>query len=722
MGIQIQNNRFLFTGRRSSYAFAVTKKSEHCEAGFLRHLHWGGIISMDDLPNAETLFRSQIGVNGPRRVEVQAQEYPAWGGQLRNEPALKISYEDGVRSAVLKYASHEVQENHLTVILCDDRIPELTVELHYRFYPQFDLIDRWSVLRNNTTQKIRIESILSAAWQFPVGRIRRLTHLAGRWGKEHSLNRTILSQSKIVLENTNGLSGPFNEPFFCLDDGSAGEEYGNVYCGALHWSGNWKIAIEKNSYDMCSATGGIHDFDFSCALAPGESFETPVFSGLFSPNGFGGASRALHDYQREILMPQTIMQREMPLVFNSWRSLHNTVSEERVLQLAEKAESIGIELFVIDDGWQKALGDWTPDPVKFPNGLKKISQQMRKSGMTLGLWAEIESFEVKSDLYQRHPEWALRYQAADPVYVHRKDMGRSSLILNLAIPEVAEYLYDSLDRLIGENDIGYFKIDMNTYISTPGWDAVPKDRQQSVWVDYVRNLYLIFARLQRKYPDVIFENCAAGSARSDLGMMHFFTRINRSDNQDTLDILSMHEGFTYLHPARSAGGACHISDESGAVNGRSLPLQYQAVAGMTGSLSIACNLCKASGEKLQLLKEYGDLYKKIRHIPQFGDLYRICSVSTSKAAVFEFVSKDQKEVCVVVLGHSTQFADCGFHFQLKGLNRNYIYRLTAYGDNYNSEIMSPLPETASGAGLMEYGVDVPLKGDFDSRLLLYRNV
>ncbi|MDD5727866.1 MAG: alpha-galactosidase [Victivallales bacterium] len=717
-----KENCFLLSAENFSYAFKVS------ENGILQHLHFGGRIERtEDLPSLEKILSYRH--RAPHHKIFAAQEYPAWNGNFFDEPALKINFPDGMRCAVLKYRDFSINElndgsKELVAVLAEQSYP-LRVKLHYRLFPGLSLMERWSEIINEGAGPITLDSVMSAAFYFP--RIRneyRLSYLTGRWGKEGTINHSPVNQGKIVLESRTGLSGPCAMPFFALDDGSADEHSGRVWFGSLLWSGNWKLTVEKNAYEQTSVLGGINDFDFSWPLKGGETFTTPAFSAGLSLNGFGESSRILHRYERDHLLPQKTASKAMPLIFNSWSCMGIEVDENKIFALAEKAAAVGAELFVIDDGWQRALGDWIPDPKKFPNGLKPVIDKVKACGMNFGLWVEVESFEINSTLYREHPEWAMRFGKHQPFIRRRDDIDRQSMMINFARDDVREYIYHTLHRLLRDTGITYLKLDMNSALTDPGWDEVPEAEKQTIWVKYVNSIHYIFGRLSRDFPDVLMENCASGAARSDLAMSRYFGRMNRSDNQDTLDILRLHEGFTWLHASRLAGGGCHISDDAiYHINLRRPPMKFQAYAGMMGSLSIGKNLPKCSQEELREIAGYAELYKKIRHIPQFGDLYRLASHYDNPYAAFEYVSTDKTEALLFIFGHSLQFGDKVPNFILYGLDPDMLYE-TEYFGNVPQKIkrtasVSDYPPV-SGRGLMEIGVQVELLGDYDARILYFK--
>lgn len=684
-----QKRRFILQMENSTYALGLNQQ------GALVHLWWGGAVSRnEDLPDP---------------AGGAMQEYHAWGEYFFDEPALKLTFADGTRDTRLRYVDHAIEGDELRVRLHDTFYP-VAVTLVYRVHADCDIVDRHCIVANEGDAPVTIESVQSAGWYLPRGRAYRLTSQAGRWGREYQPQQWPIGQGKVVLETRRGVSGPDQTPFFWIDaDGTADEERGSVWFGALHWSGNWRIAVEKNRDDQVRVTGGINDFDTILTLQPGASFTTPVFSGGYTEGGFGAASRLLHDYQRRHVMRPGRADLLLPLIYNSWGTFQFNIDEQRMMKLAELAAGIGVELFVIDDGWfgnrindTCSLGDWQPSPERFPNGLQPLIDKVNSLGMDFGIWLEPEMVSPDSDLYRAHPDWVFHFpNRTGSQYRHQ-------LTLNLAREDVKEFAYQTMRDLLAKHNIRYFKLDNNRYVSEAGWpDAAPAE-QRAVWVKYIENFYDIFARLTREFPDVIFENCASGGGRVDFAMQRYFDRMNRSDNQDPLDELALHEGFTWANLAKMAGGGCHISQGMRSINGRLTPRRFQAHVGMLGSLAIGENLFECTPEQLAELRGYAELYKAIRPVTHRGDVYRLESARSGRRAVFQYVSKDRREAVLFVLGHSMQFRDVLPNIHLRGLAPERVYEV---------EGASPM----SGQGLMTLGLPVKLAGDFDSKIIRLRS-
>ncbi len=488
--IRFDQNRktWLIITSHSSYALGTAPN------GQLQHLYWGAPLwRIEDIPGAQA--SDGLSSFDPGEM-LENEEYPGWGGPRYYEPALKITRSDGNRDLVLHYASQSIEGDELTINL-KDIVDPIEVALHYRVYPQQGIIARSSVIRNGTRQPLRIESAQSASWYLPSGDGYRLSYLSGRWLAETQLNQEPVHEGLKVLESRLGHTGHNLNPWFAIDSGDASETEGRVWFGALAWSGNWRISVEQTPYRQVRVTGGLNTFDFSYTLKPGESLETPAFYGGFTQAGFGEASRLLHNLERNEIEPHGAKARVRPVLYNSWEATEFNVTEAGQKALAAKAAKLGVELFVIDDGWfgkrnsdHAGLGDWVVNPAKFPNGLKPLISYVNGLGMDFGLWVEPEMVNPDSDLYRAHPDWVMNFPGRP-----RSEL-RNQLVLNLARNDVRDYILTVLNKLATEYNIRYFKWDMNRTFSEPGWPEAAPDEQKELWVRYVWNLYDIMARLR----------------------------------------------------------------------------------------------------------------------------------------------------------------------------------------------------------------------------------
>jgi alpha-galactosidase len=693
---------WLLSTRQNSYAIGLGAD------GALRHLYWGAPLwRPDDLAGAPA--RRDISSFDPRQM-LEAEEFPAWGGPRYYEPAVKLSREDGNRDLVLRYASYRIQQNDLDIVLKDIN-DAIEVTLHYRVYPEHGILRRSATIRNGTTRPLTLESAQSAVWNLPPGEGYQLTYLTGRWAAETQMNHEAIHEGQKVLESRKGHTSHNFNPWFAIDSGDAGEEHGNVWFGALGWSGNWRISVEQTPYGQVRVTGGLNSFDFSYPLRPGESLDTPPFFGGFSASGFGTASRMMHRFTREQILPGGATSRLRPVLYNSWEATTFGVNEQGQKDLATKAAKLGVELFVMDDGWfgarnndRAGLGDWFVNPQKFPQGLRSLIDHVHSLKMDFGLWVEAEMVNANSDLYRAHPDWIINFPGRP-----RSEL-RNQMVLNLARNDVKEYIFDVLDKLATENDVRYFKWDMNRSFSEPGWPEVAATEQRKLWVQYVRNLYEIFDRLRAKHPNLEIESCSGGGGRVDLGILQRVDEVWPSDNTDAFDRLRIQEGFGQAYPAKIM--SAWVTDVPN-MNTRSTPLAFRFLTAMQGALGIGSNLNKFSEQDSTLASNMIAAYKRIRATVQTGDLYRIASPRKSDVTVNEYVAGDGRQAVVFALRHEQQYNTAAAVIRLRGLAERATYKL----ESVNNKLVERQTQL-SGAYLMNVGINVNLRGDFDATAVI----
>jgi len=570
---------------------------------------------------------------------------------------------------------------------------------------------------NNADEVVTMDSLKSAAWHVPDGRDYRLTHLAGHWGSEYGINRLMLTQARTELSCKRITCGASQQtPFFALDpDGASTETAGEVYYGVVHWSGNFSIGVERQFGKHVTVVGGVNDFDSCYRLQPGESFETPWFTGGFSGRGFERMSETFYDWQLDHLMPRgktfDKAHAERPVIYNSWYPYLFDVREDNCLGLIDKCADLGVELFVIDDGWMPkrvddtaGLGDWIADPARFPNGLEAIADACHAKGMLFGLWVEPEMVNPDSDLYREHPDWVIH----DPT--RERTLQRNQLVLNLARDDVRDWAIEWLDRVVETYKLDYLKWDMNRYVSENGWPDAPAEERKSLSIRYTRNLMKIWQHLNEKFPDVLFENCASGGGRSDFGMVPYADRINRSDNADPVDVMVLHEGFSMLFVPKTAGGAGNIAPHAHHIHERPTPLDFRVIWGMTGSMSIGINLLTAEDEVLETLKKGIAEFKRVRGDLQDAYVYRIASARENPYALFEYVRRDRKAFTLFAFSHGMRCWDLMTpRFRMRGLIADGVYECED-------------GRRMTGGALMNIGLSVPMKGDYSSVMSVWRMI
>jgi alpha-galactosidase len=693
-----------------SYVFGINEKKA------VQTLYWGRRLNSADHFGAASYGPGAASFDPPNNTT--RQEFVAWGEGLYVEPDLKITFPDGNRDLVLQYVSHTIAGNHLTLTL-KDISREVYVELQYEMDASTGVLRRSAEVENKTSSPLTIEQVSSGTWTLPRGQDYRLRYLTGRWAGEWNLREQLIQPGKTILESRRGSTGAQNNPWFAIDHkGSNDQDSGDVWFGGLGWSGSWQISVEQDQVQQVRVTGGPNSFDFSYRLAPGESLQSPYFYAGYTHDGIGGASRLLHRFEIGSLLPGAPHPKLRPVLYNSWEATGFHVDEAGQEVLAEKAASIGVERFVVDDGWfgeraddHAGLGDWYVNPVKFPHGLKPLIDKVHSLGMDFGLWVEPEMVNPDSDLYRKHPDWVLNFTGRP------RTEGRNQLVLNLARPDVHEYVLNFLDKLLKENDIAFLKWDYNRNWSEPGWPAVAPEDEKKVYITYEQNFYSILEELRKRHPGVEIESCSGGGSRVDLGVMHYTDEVWPSDNTDAFDRLKIQDGFTYAYTPGVM--MAWVTDSPSQLNHRTLSLDYRFLSSMQGSLGIGANLNDWKPEDFAIAKKMVAQYKQIRELVQRGALYRLISPRDgSEQSVTESVSTDQTSAVTFAFLHSSGMLYPFPRIYLRGLKPDTMYSIEAL----DGKLASDTPAVESGAFWMQNGVDVNLQGDFQAAAFTLKTV
>jgi len=707
-GYDSDSKVFRLDGGNVSYVFGVNSRGE------LQQLYWGGRLEASDRFPAATPKREWASFDSS--YTNTPQEYAGWGAGLFIEPALKVTFGDGNRDLVLHYDSHEKTQAGLDVVLKDIK-RSFFVTLHYSIDPESGILARSATILNRGADDVTIEQAAAAAWALPHAAAGyTLNYLTGRWAGEWTLTQEPLHPGARVFESRRGSTSHQNNPWFAIQAGAPSEDSGEVWFGALAWSGSWRITVEQDQLDSVRVTGGFNPFDFGYVLHSGQSLETPVFYGGYSAHGLGGASRLLHHFEIEQLLPRRVgtgphaAPKPRPVIYNSWEATEMNVSEAGQIALAEKAKALGVDRFVMDDGWfgqrktdHAGLGDWYVNPEKFPHGLKPLIEKVHALGMDFGLWVEPEMVNPDSDLYRKHPEWVLNFPGRP------RSEQRNQLVLNLARPDVRAYILSFLDKLLTENDIAFLKWDYNRNWSEPGWDQVPPSEQKKVYVEFTRNLYSILAELQRRHPKVELESCSGGGGRVDLGILKYADEVWPSDNTDPFDRLTQQDGFTYAYTPQIM--MAWVTDSPHWLNNRTTSLTYRMLSSMQGSLGIGANITKWNDEEMATARRLIAAYHEVQPTIVQGDLYRLISPrNNSEFSATQTVNRDKSQSVVFAFIHSTQEGRLFPRLKLKGLDPAAQYAFTPI----EGKAQQGTPAAASGAWWMNHGIDMDdnFRGDF----------
>jgi len=699
-------------GGNSTYAFGVNERGE------LQSLYWGGRLGAHDAIAAAHSLPEMASFDSP--YTTTPQEFASWGAGLFTEPALKVTFADGNRDLVLHFVRTMPANAQNIDVELKDISREVYVTLHYSMDAESGILARSATIENRERQAVIVEQAAAAQWTLPPARY-TLTYLTGRWAGEWNVNQEPLQGGERVLESRRGSTGQQANPWFAIsrdESGkvvgpfAAGEEHGEVWFGALAWSGSWRFTIERTQRDAVRVTGGFNPFEFGYKLKPGEKLETPVFYGGYSAHGLGGASRLLHKFENAHILPQAPDPKPRPVIYNSWEATEFHVDAAGQMALAEKAASIGVDRFVMDDGWfgqrkddHAGLGDWYVNKEKFPNGLKPLIDQVHSLKMDFGLWVEPEMVNPDSDLYRKHPEWVLNFPGRP------RSESRNQMVLNLARPDVREYIAAFLDKILTENDIAFLKWDYNRNWSEPGWDQVPADEQKRLYAEYTRNLYWILADLRKKHPKVEIESCSGGGGRIDLGILHYTDEVWPSDNTDPYDRLAMQDGFTYAYTPQIM--MAWVTDSPHWQANRSTSLAYRMLSSMQGALGIGANLNKWTAEDFATAKRLIAAYHSVQRTIVRGDLYRLISPREgSNFSATETVSSDKGQAVAFVFANATTQGRGFPLLQLRGLDPSAEYKL----EMIEGQAQPGTPEKASGAWWIDHGIQLDLRGDFQAAM------
>jgi len=649
---------WLLTTPATSYALRVEPGGE------LRHLYWGPRLTLAQAePSAPPPWRG-AGFGSPWDG---TEELPAESGLRFGVPSLQVRFADGTRGTEWVLDDATAVGDRLLKIRLRDRHYPLAVTLEYQLFDDSDVIERRVTVENlGDADPVEVFRLDSAAWVLPPLAGYRASYLTGRWGAETRLRRYELPEGELTLTSRRGTTSHHVNPWLALDDGTASETSGQVWSTALAWSGSWRITVMRTSEDQVSVTGGFGHDAAVWNLAPGQSLTTPVFAGLYSSGGHGATSREWHAYARSHVLPHP--EEIRPVLFNSWEATRFDVNEQNQLELARAAAAIGVELFVVDDGWfgartddTRGLGDWTPNPDRFAAGLRPLADAVRGLGMKFGIWVEPEMVNPDSDLYRAHPDWVLHSSN------RRRTEARNQLVLNFARPDVAEWAHGWLEELVTSSGADFIKWDMNRPFTEAGWpDAHDPER---LWIDHVSAVYSIMDRLRAAHPGLRIESCSAGGGRADFGMLARTDQVWTSDNTDALDRLTIQDGYARVYPPGTM--SAWVTDSPNPWTRRLVPLRFRFHVAMAGVLGVGGDLLRWSEAELTEAAGLVEEYKQVRDVVQHGALYRLSPIDPEVTAV-QYVLGDR--AVVFVWRPSPGFARPARPVPLAGLDPAAVYR------------------------------------------------
>ena len=732
----------------SSYLFRVLP------SGHLEQLYYGRRIDPEGAEELASLTEKRSFEPGgviryddadpPLVLEDTCLEMSSGGrGDIR-EPFLELVHPDGSRSSDFLFETAEItaekppfrtlpgayseegRAEHLCVTL-RDRAFGLRLELHYYVWPDCDCISRSARLLNDSAGTVEVERLLSLQLDLPDSGY-GVTCFHGAWVREMDRDTLTLPAGKFVMESRTGSSSSRMNPFFLLHDPLATEERGDAWGFNLIYSGNHYEAVEVNAFGKTRVVTGMNPQGFRWLLEPGESLEAPEAVMAFSSEGFGGVSRSMHRFVREHIVRGEWKHRPRPILLNSWEASFFDFNEESLLALAGEGKRLGIELFVMDDGWfgerrddSRSLGDWDVNLQKLPGGLKGLSDRLRALGLDFGLWVEPEMVNVRSRLYEAHPDWAM----AIPGKPHSE--GRKQRLLDLANPAVQEYLIEKMTEVFSSADIRYVKWDFNRIFSDVFSPSLPPERQGETAHRYVLGFYRVMEAITARFPHILFEGCASGGNRFDLGVLCYFPQIWASDNTDAVSRVRIQEGYSFGYPLSVLGA--HVSAVPNHQTLRQTPEDTRFHVAAFGLLGYELDLRRLGEEEKAAMAREIALYKAWREVFQFGEFYRGRSGNLHE---WTCVSPDRSRAAGLLFQELMRPNTQSERYFAGGLEPESRYRFRS-GDPCG--LHEREDTLASGASLMSAGVKlapgfsgtgrdetVRLFLDFSSRLYLMEKI
>lgn len=664
------------------------------------------------------------------------QEYPVYGTTDFRHPAIEIKQSNGSNISNFCYKSHSISsgkpkltglpatytenndEAETLAIVLEDELTHVQVELLYTLFAQGGIIARSAKITNNGAETVHLTTAMSLCLDLLDCDYEWL-QFSGSWARERHLKVRKLEQGITSVESTRGASSHEHNPFVILKRPSTDENKGEAIGFSLVYSGNFLAQAEVDTHDVTRVLIGINPFCFDWKLASGGSFQTPEAVMVYTADGLNDLSQTYHKLYQKRLARGYWRDRPRPILINNWEATYFDFNEDKLVKIAQKAKECGVELFVLDDGWfgkrtsdTAGLGDWVPNTDLLPNGITGLSHRIEELGMKFGLWIEPEMTNMNSDLYRAHPDWILHVPGRHPSEC------RHQYVLNYSRPEVVDYIYNMLAKILTEGKVSYIKWDMNRYITECYSVALPADQQGEVFHRYILGVYSLYERLTTNFPHILFESCASGGARFDPGLLYYAPQGWTSDDSDAVERLKIQYGTSYCYPVSSMGS--HVSVIPNHQVYRNTPLHTRANVAYFGTFGYELDLNKLTAEEQEEVKEQIKFMKQYREVIQFGTFYRLNSPFNGNVTSWMVVSEDKKTAIVgwyrVLNGINLPYS----RVQLQGLNSDYCYETVGTQEcHFGDELMNiGLIINDPSAGQVQDGG--PTSCDFDSKIYVLK--
>jgi len=710
--------------------------------GALTAAAWSGDVTVET-PNTRMLLHAEEGqdlrmayfgepVATMQEVRDAGDDFnfpalPAFGTvDMIHLPAIQVQHANGDQNLELQVTDYERREQERAVVhvfTLADKLQPVTVRVCYKAYRAVDVIETWTEISHAEKKDILLKRFDSGHLTLRRGDA-WLTHLHGDWASEADVTQEPLTRGLQIIRNSDGArNAHLDAPEVMISlDGKPREHSGRTVGAALCWSGNFEIRINTTTKHEHHLYAGIDPQASEYVLESGRVFETPHLALSYSTEGMGGVSRNFHRWARTEGMSHRGMQTG-DILLNSWEGLYFDINEERMIQMMDDIARFGGELFVMDDGWfgdkyqrnddSSTLGDWVVDRKKLPGGLKTLTEAARQRGIRFGIWIEPEAVNTKSELFEKHPEWALQTKGREL----KLGRGGTQLVLDMTNPKVQDFAFKIVDDLLTSYpEIAYLKWDANASIQNVGSLWLPMNRQTNLYVDYHMGLLKVLQRIREKYPDVVIQDCASGGGRANYGLLPYFDEFWVSDNTDALQRVYIQWGTSLFFPANTM--AAHINHcPYWNTGGRVTPIKFRCDVAMSGRLGIELQPKDMTDEERQQCTTCFTDYKALRKTVQTGDLYRLISpYDRNGVASLMYVDESQQQGVLFVYKTENYYGQTLPRILLDGLNPDKTYTLEEKNVRTGQKPCSLSGKQFTGRFLMSVGLEVPLWEDYASRV------
>lgn len=711
------DNGFVLETNDTSYIIGVNP------TGQLMHVYYGERITVDSIDELKRKHAFVPGCSsnydeehGTYSLCNETLEMSSLGKGDNREPMVEIEYADGsftsdfvydnytIDSSVIPHqglpGAYSVASNLHLCIKLKDKNSGATLNLHYLVFEKENVIVRSATLENTSEQTLKVRRMLSMMMDMP-GTGHKVTSFTGCWTNEMNKTAQVLNAGKLVLESRLGSSSNTCNPFFMVSHENTTEDFGPAYAFNLVYSGNHYEAIEVSPYNMTRIATGINPTGFTFTLKPGENFDAPEAVMTYSSNkGFNGVSENMHPFVRTHIVRGKYQFADRPILLNSWEANYFDITEKKLVRLAKEAGRVGMELLVMDDGWfsrrdndKSSLGDWEVNTKKLPGGLKRLSEKVNKCGVNLGIWIEPEMVSEDSRLYEEHPEWAMKIPEKD------HSMGRHQMLLDLCNPLVVDYMIAAISDVLSQGNISYVKWDYNRNFTDVYSLYLDADRQGETMHRYILGFYRMLRTLTERFPDILFEGCASGGNRFDLGMLSYFPQIWASDNSDAISRLDIQQGYSYGYPQSCF--TSHVSDCPNHQTLRNGPLETRYAVAAAGVLGYELNLTECTRAEKRAIKAQVADYKENRQTLQYGQYYRTGEGNVVK---WNVVSSDKTKSIATIVQRQVKAAKEDETLIVKGLDERTLYNVKMSRFKINLKHFGSLVNTVAPIHIKKDGI------------------